>query len=136
MYSNILVPIVFEHGNHGSDALKVADKLLATGGKITLLHILEDVPAYAAAHIPEGIRDHHRQDATEGLKELAGNVSSDCEAIVTHGHASSGILDFAKSHDVDCIVLASHKPGFEDYFLGSTAARVVRHAKCGVHVLR
>ncbi|WP_170501927.1 universal stress protein, partial [Ruegeria atlantica] len=37
---------------------------------------------------------------------------------------------------IDCIVLASHKPGMKDFFLGSTAALVVRHARCSVHVLR
>ena len=36
----------------------------------------------------------------------------------------------------DCIVIGSHKPGLIDYLLGSTAARVVRHAPCAVHVLR
>jgi universal stress protein F len=33
-------------------------------------------------------------------------------------------------------VIASHRPGIQDYFLGSTASRVVRHANCTVHVMR
>lgn len=136
MYNHILVPIVFEHGNHGADALKIADQLVSEGGKITLLHVMEDIPAYAVSYIPEGIRDHHREDAAERLGKLAETVQADCELAVIHGHASSSILEYGESHGADCIVLASHKPGFEDYFLGSTAARVVRHAKCGVHVLR
>ena len=136
MYNHILVPIVFEHGNHGPDALKIAVQLLKKGGKITLLHVMEDVPAYAAAHIPEGIRDHHRKDATEAMHKLAGDIAATTDCVVTHGHASSSIMNFAEDHSADCIVIASHKPGFEDYFLGSTAARVVRHAKCSVHILR
>ncbi|THE47716.1 universal stress protein, partial [Citrobacter freundii] len=32
--------------------------------------------------------------------------------------------------------LPSHKPGFSTYLLGSTAAAVVRHAKCPVLVVR
>ncbi|MBT8411941.1 MAG: universal stress protein, partial [Octadecabacter sp.] len=44
--------------------------------------------------------------------------------------------DFATDNSIDCIIMASHQPGLEDYFLGSTAARVVRHAKCSVHVIR
>jgi len=35
-----------------------------------------------------------------------------------------------------CIVIGSHKPGLRDYLLGSTAAKVVRHAACAVHVKR
>ena len=37
---------------------------------------------------------------------------------------------------VDLIIVASHRPGLQDYFLGSTAAKVVRHAKCSVLVIR
>ena len=38
--------------------------------------------------------------------------------------------------NADLIVINSHKPGVEDYFLGSTASRVVRRAPCSVLVLR
>jgi nucleotide-binding universal stress UspA family protein len=34
------------------------------------------------------------------------------------------------------IVLASHRPELKDYLLGPNAARVVRHAKCSVLVVR
>jgi len=40
------------------------------------------------------------------------------------------------AHAVDLIVIASHRPGLKDYFLGSTAGRVVRHSPCAVHVIR
>jgi nucleotide-binding universal stress UspA family protein len=33
-------------------------------------------------------------------------------------------------------VIASHRPGMADLLIGSTAAQVVRHAPCAVHVLR
>ena len=36
----------------------------------------------------------------------------------------------------DLLIIASHRPGLQDYFLGSTAAHVVRHAACSVHVIR
>ncbi len=35
-----------------------------------------------------------------------------------------------------CIIVASHKPNVGDYLLGTTAARVVRHAACSVFVVR
>ncbi|MEP4424264.1 MAG: universal stress protein, partial [Nitratireductor sp.] len=50
--------------------------------------------------------------------------------------AASGILAVAKEKQADVIVIASHKPGLQDYLIGSTAARVVRHAACSVHVMR
>ena len=46
------------------------------------------------------------------------------------------ILEYAKKIEADLIVIASHRPDLLDYFLGSTAARVVRHAECAVLVDR
>lgn len=136
MYNNILVPVVFDHGERSVNSLKVAQELLNEGGEITLMHVMEDVPAYATTYLPEGLAEKHHNEALEGLRAMAKGVGANCKAAVIHGHAYSSILEFSKKHENDCIVIASHKPGFEDYFLGSTAARVVRHAKCGVHILR
>ena len=55
---------------------------------------------------------------------------SGCEWVVMN---PSG--DVARQQ-ADLIIIASHKPGFQDYFLGSTAAKVVRHAPCSVLVVR
>ena len=46
------------------------------------------------------------------------------------------IAQYAERHDVDLVIVASHKPGLQDYFLGSTAARVSRRAPCSVYILR
>ena len=136
MYSNILVPVVFDHGDNGTRALQVAKALLDDGGQIVLLHVLEEIPSYASSYLPEGLAEQHRDEATADLEEVAAGVDVPCTVSVVRGHSSNSILDVARSRNIDCIVIASHKPGFEDYFLGSTAARVVRHARCGVHVLR
>lgn len=58
------------------------------------------------------------------------------KAEIVKGHTYRTIIDYAGSNDVDYIVIGSHKPGLSDYLLGSTAARVVRHAPCAVHVIR
>jgi nucleotide-binding universal stress UspA family protein len=74
-------------------------------------------------------------DAKVTLQEDAdGHRNTKIEVVV--GHGANSILDYAEQNEVDCIILASHRPGYQDYFLGSTAARVVRHATCAVHVLR
>ncbi len=48
----------------------------------------------------------------------------------------SSILAAAEAHGADLIILASHIPDFSNYFIGATADRVVRHAKCSVLVDR
>jgi len=136
MYNNILVPIVLDHGTRPTDSLRVAEELLNEGGQITVITVLEDIPSYASTYLPEGLAQQHQKQAIQDLHQVAKDLNASVEAVVVHGHASSSILEYGKKHEIDCIVIASHKPGLEDYFLGSTAARVVRHAKCGVHVLR
>ena len=55
MYSNILVPVVFDHESAVEQALEVADELLADGGSVTLLHVVEEIPSYAATMIPKEV---------------------------------------------------------------------------------
>jgi len=56
--------------------------------------------------------------------------------VIRSGHASNTILAVAKERGADLIIIASHRPGLQDYFLGSTASKVVRHANCSVLVVR
>ena len=69
------------------------------------------------------------------LQEKLDGVDGVTPALVK-GHSARTIIDYATQHGFDCIVIGSHKPGLSDFFLGSTAARVVRHAPCAVHVHR
>ena len=79
-----------------------------------------------------------RKDMRDQLNRIANADSEDAHIStrIISGHAGRTIVDHAVENHVDCIVIASHRPGLEDYFLGSTAARVVRHAPCAVHVIR
>lgn len=135
MYSNILVPIAADHDPHTSEALDVARALAAKGAQITALTVVEAMPGYILNQLPEGQMDKTRAEVEAGLKADLGGVAN-VKPVVIEGHSARGILDYAEEHGVDCIVMASHRPDITDYFLGSTAARVVRHAKCAVHVLR
>ncbi len=136
MYSNILVPVVFDHQPSAQQALKVAKALLSQGGKITLLHVVEEIPTYASAMIPADVWDHTVKASRNELQEIADGFDGNVDTTVVMGHSSRSILDHGAEIGADCIIIASHKPGLEDYFLGSTAARVVRHARCACHILR
>jgi nucleotide-binding universal stress UspA family protein len=134
MYRNILVPIALDHKRDVAAALSVARTLAAEGGTITALTVVEAVPAYILAEFPEGHMERNRDSAAEALKDEVGGA--DVKTVAITGHSARSILDYAAAHEVDCIVIASHRPGLQDFFLGSTAARVVRHATCAVHVVR
>jgi nucleotide-binding universal stress UspA family protein len=135
MYKNILVPVALDHSRDTGKAVDVAQKLLDEGGTITLLTVLETIPTYVAQQIPAAALEDNRDEAKAALKADAGGAKNIKTAVVS-GHAATTILDFAEEKGSDCIVIASHRPGLQDYFLGSTASRVVRHAKTCVHVIR
>lgn len=71
-------------------------------------------------------------------KKIAKRIGEekDVKAAVISGHAGRAITDYAEEVGADCIIVGSHKPGLQDFFLGSTAARIIRYARCSVHVLR
>ncbi len=135
MYKNVLVPIALDHERDTKEALSIAKAIAEKGAKITALHVMEEVPAYVAQYLPEGQLEENVHELQARMKEeLAGEDNIGIK--VVSGHAGHAIVDYAKHNDVDCIVVASHRPGLTDFFLGSTAARVVRHAPCAVHVSR
>jgi nucleotide-binding universal stress UspA family protein len=135
MYNKILVPVSFEADRNAQGAMAVAKSLCAEGGTITCLHVLEELPKYATEYLPAGHLEAAKAEIVEGLKSLVDDVPH-ATALVVDGHSSRTILTYAENNDVDLIIVASHQPGMQDYLLGSTAAKVVRHAKCAVHVLR
>lgn len=134
MYKNILIPVVPDHGNT-AEAVEIARAISASGAQLTALTVVELIPSYVATYLPEGQLEKSAAETLTALKADLGGVV-DITPRVVSGHSANTILEYAKEHDVDCIVIASHKPGLQDYFLGSTAARVVRHARCAVHVIR
>ncbi len=135
MYKHILIPISFDAGYDHLDPIPVARKLADDDTKISLLHVLEEVPNYAVSYMPEDFRNESREAIRAEMTEKAKDLPN-AEIWVIDGHAGRTILDWAEEHSVDLIVMPSHHPGLGDYLIGSTAARVVRHADCAVHVMR
>jgi len=135
MYMNIMVPVSFDEERDAPQAVQVARKLAGDGARITLMHVIEQVPAYALSSASPGYLDEAKKASEAKLRVMAEGIPN-CTVAVLEGHAARALLDFAKQKWVDCIVIASHRPGVQDFFLGSTAAHVVRHAGCAVHVVR
>jgi len=135
MYKNILIPVAFEPGRDTEKSIEVAEALSEKGGNITALHVIEEVPSYVTQYLPEGQMDANIHEVEKILHKRL-NEHGEIVVKVIEGHAGHSIVDYAGEHDIDCIVIASHRPGLQDLVLGSTAARVVRHAPCAVHVVR
>jgi nucleotide-binding universal stress UspA family protein len=134
MYKKILVAMALDH--HVSPKLLAFAKANCTkDGSITALHVIEEPSGTANARLREDLQNAGLDQAAAIFKEkLADHPEISSELL--QGHASRTIAEYADQINADCIVMGSHKPGLADYFIGSTASRVVRHANCSVHVFR
>lgn len=136
MYKTILLPIDLSEMQRGKMMIDVAQKLATKDTKIRLVSVVIDIPAFVAAQVPNDVIKTAMKTAKETLDALirAAGIKADSE--IRSGKPGPSILSSAEECDADLIIIGSHKPGLQDYFLGSTAARVVRHAQCSVLVMR
>ena len=139
MFKKILVPIDLEHENAGSRVLPAAKKLaIDNGAEIALVHVMPTIPGFIAKDVPAGYERRVAEDTKLELKALADkySVPGDVQIHVAQGSVYPKIIECASEIKADAILLSSHRPGLSYYLLGSNAARVVRHSKCSVIVLR
>lgn len=134
MYKKIIVALGLNHG-HGAKAMEAARRMLDDGGEIIALHVIEPVPGFASYYLPEGHEAEVKKKVNADIAERVG-VEQDAKVLVLSGQPGQTITEYAREIGADCIIVGSHKPELQDHLLGSTAARVVRHASCAVHVLR
>ena len=109
-----------------------------TNCNLTLVNVTPEIPKYISMQIPENLINKARDDAFKKLEIIAekGGAGDQAGFIVREGSIHSEILAVAEDIEADLIIIASHQPEFSDYLLGSTAARVARHAKCSVLIAR
>ncbi|MEO0344356.1 MAG: universal stress protein [Pseudomonadota bacterium] len=135
MYKHILIPVLFDEGHDPGPAYEAAQALADPDATFTVFHAMEPIPNYAGVTITKKMLDASRVEAKKLLAEKAKALPGSKAALVD-GYAGRAIVDYANDHDVDCIVVASHTEGLSGVLLGSVSAKVVRHARCTVHVIR
>lgn len=134
MYETILVPIDLSHPDQGRKALGIARQIGTGQSRIVALHVVgADIPNIVVG-APPGLLAENLANARKELASYADDAGAESE--VRRGDPPTVIFEFAEEIGADLIIIASHRPGLRDYFLGSTAARVVRHAQCPVLVDR
>lgn len=136
MFQTILVPVALSDIDKATPMLDAARQLGGENARVVLMSVVENVPTYVATELPGGFMDKAKQNAHDLLAKIARDAGLQVEIVVRSGQPSAGIIGTAKEKNADVIIIASHQPGLSDYLLGSTAHRVVRHAKCSVLVLR
>lgn len=135
MFKNILIPIALDHPSDVDRMLEVAHRLQAADGKTTLIGVAESVPE----HVAEYMTVHPENTLKDKVKARLMSIVEQYPGIgakVTSGKPGISIPELAEDMDADLILINSRGPSAEDYFLGSTASRVVRRSPCAVMVLR
>jgi universal stress protein F len=143
MYNRLLVPIDLGDTQSLDNALPTA-AALATGPDAEV-HVMTVVPtagmALVSSYLPEDYTDKALEGAREALAKALEEKRALCEPVKLKGHVTKGsvyqeIIHAADALNCDAIVMTAHSPDLKDYLLGPNAARVVRHAKQSVMVIR
>jgi nucleotide-binding universal stress UspA family protein len=135
MYEKILIPVDLDHSEIVAQKLELARRLLAPGGRIIMMTVLENVPGYVSEFVTVKSENHLTDKVGAALRALGGGAS-DIDIHVCTGKPGVETAQYAADAGIGLIIVGSHRPGLRDYFLGSTAARVVRRAPCSVLVAR
>ena len=133
MYNKILIASALDQG-FSEKALDTAKSLIAQNGKIFTVHVMEPVNNVVQSFVTEEAKSKTLDNINSAMAERFKDEAIESE--VLYGQAGREISKYAEKIGADCIIIGSHKPGLEDFFLGSTSSRVVRYSKCSVHVLR
>lgn len=141
MFNNILLAVDLNDVDSQEKALQVAVQQAQSSG--ATLHIITVVPDFGMSMVGSFFPKDYEAKAREAVAEkLHAYVSEKIPKDVTvkhsvgHGTIYEEILRIAGEWKADLIVMSSHRPKLKDYLLGPNAARVVRHAKMSVMVVR
>jgi nucleotide-binding universal stress UspA family protein len=138
MYNKILVPL--DGSELAECSLEHVMKMASAGGvsEVVLLRVVELVSPYDALpwvqanYTITDIQNRRRDEARDYLKAAAGRLIKAGVPVrveVVDGRAAETIVDYAREHQMDLIVISSHgRSGIARWALGSVADRVLRHS--------
>jgi len=113
---------------------------------IHLVHVLEDPYAFAAytteasGYMPQGMKECWQREAERHLDAQMTPEDRARFRATTHvffGSPAKSIVEYARDHNMDFIVMGTHgRGGVAHLLLGSVTERVVRTADCPVLTIR
>lgn len=141
LVKEILAPVDFsEHSKQAVEVAKVfAD---AYGARLHLLFVAEKrvVPTFSDTGLPGvgvvEVTDEMIENSEAALRQLSASVGGPDVPLVTevrHGRVAESVIDYADSHGIDLIVMATRGlSGIQQFLLGSNTERIVRVSQCPV----
>jgi nucleotide-binding universal stress UspA family protein len=140
MPKTILLPIDLSDEASWRKSLAEALTLLHDGG---VLHVATVLPDFGLVQVSGFFSKDFEREALHQMgvaltEWVNAHVPREVEVHphVLHGKIYDEILRAADKLGADVIVMGSHRPEFKDYLLGPNAARVMRHARQSVYIVR
>ena len=143
--THILVPTDFAPASEAAlgCARNLADKY---GARLSMLHVLTSPEATGfwtpEVYVPGSVEARDRltreaQERVESALTVEERTRSEVAIQIRIGSVADHILDFAREHSVDLIVMGTHgRRGLSHLLLGSVAEQVLRSAPCPVLTTR
>jgi universal stress protein F len=136
MYDRIIVAVDLAQMEKAERVLRKASGLKSRDGTIVLVNVVEELPGYVVSDLSVDMTVKARRDAEDSLTALRATTGVEAEIEIRQGAPAREILAAAERSKAELIIVASHVPDLSNYFIGATADRVVRHARCSVLIDR
>ena len=95
MPMTIIVPVALAEAEKARPMIEIAQKLGGADAEIVLVTVIEDVPGYIAAELPQGLMEETAEEARSQLREIGRKAGMEAPVEVRKGHAATGILAVA-----------------------------------------
>lgn len=141
MFKTLLLAVDVNDPDGTRKSAEAAVRLARVDGAV--LHVLNVLPDSGMAIVGAAFAPGHGKEADDlahkALSDWAANVIP--EGMEHHLHVLRGtvydqIISAADRLGADAIIVGAQRPELRDYLIGPNAARVARHAKQSVFVVR
>ena len=139
----ILVPI--DRSGYKEQILAFATSLgKAWGAEITAIHVIDPGRGVPGGRVKEKEQEREEEAKREAeallvqsVDPLAQKEGVNIEVVEESDSVAKSIIGYAKKNNMDVIVIGTKgMTAVEDFFLGSVANNVIRHAHCSVFAIR
>ncbi len=143
MTNPVLCAVDVSNGDDDIGTIRAAARMADLDG--AQLDVVSVVPDYGFSQVGSFFNKDHHDEMVEHAKDALNAVvtkaldegqNEKVRHIVATGRAYEEVLKLAEQTKASLIVVGAHDTDLADYLLGPNAARVVRHAKCSVYVVR
>ena len=139
MFKNILLAV--DGSEHAIRAAHFAAELaVCHKASLRLVAAYDPVPPYLGEPNFQIILDAQLREAERNVAntmKILGDLSEEASTEILQGPPAEAILEAAKAHNCDLIVMGSRGLGkFTGLLLGSQSQKVVQHAECPVLIVK